>query len=205
MFPLHESSRRQIAMLLFCLLCIAPTVGVVGWAITWRLPSHLAAERAAIAQALGLDVNISSMRHVRPGVVAYEDLCLSDPENGKSILSCPRMQAEESIEVDRRGEEHPALVLQASKMTIVASQWSKVLETLQRRLQGVGGGTELEIRFNVDELAVQAGAQSQTLYRIEAGGSSGTVRLLLGFQRNSRKGAHAAVAQSADLAASQWL
>jgi hypothetical protein len=121
------------------------------------------------------------MRHLRPGDVLYEGVSLSDPETGKRLIKCRSVEAIESIMIDHRGEQRPALVLKAEQMSVDAAQWPKVNEALQRRLQGTGGGPELEIRLTAEELTLEAGglagfgeplspkAPSVILYHVEAG------------------------------------
>ena len=61
MFALHDRVRRRICIAGFILLCLVPTALVVGWAVAWRLPSHVRGEARRIGHQMGFDVSLGSV------------------------------------------------------------------------------------------------------------------------------------------------
>ena len=102
MLRLHDRTRRRICIGAFCALCIAPTLGVLAWAVAWRLPGHVRAEAERIGRRLGVEVALDDVEHLRPGAVRLVGLTLVDPESGKTIASCDRLDAR-LIEVESSG------------------------------------------------------------------------------------------------------
>ena len=122
MFQLHDKTRRRICLAAFGLFCLTPTALVAGWCVAWQLPSHLRAETERLQQQLGLTVSLSGLRHLRPGVVVYEGLSLSDPETGQAVLRCPTIEAACTRATDEKGQPHAAVLLTVSEGEIEAGR-----------------------------------------------------------------------------------
>jgi hypothetical protein len=89
MFSLHERTKIRLCRTAFVLTCLAPTVLVLAWAISIRLPGYLRGHEQAIAAHLGLRVRLGAVHIPSPGVVLYESLELSDPETGQLVARLP--------------------------------------------------------------------------------------------------------------------
>lgn len=169
MFRLCDHTRQRICLAAFFALCIAPTAVVAVWCITRQLPGHLRAETQRLSQELGMDVAIEKIRHLRPGVVLYEGLQLSDPETLQSALRCRTLEATWTELVDTEGDRRPVVVLTASHVEIETAVSDRLWQLLQRNLQGQNGRPETELRVTVDQLALRTGETSQMLADLEGG------------------------------------
>lgn len=169
MVRLHDSSRRQICMVLFLGLCVLPTLAIGGWAIVRRLPWERQAEAARLAGELGLDVSIDAMAHTQPGVVRYTGLKLADPETGRELLCCDEVEATWTSMTDSHGQTRPAVVLAARQIESTASAWQRLRESLRRRLERQSGTPEIEVRVTAKQWTLREGGDLQVLENVEGG------------------------------------
>jgi hypothetical protein len=182
MFPLHDTTRRQICIAAFLGLCVLPTLAIAGLSISRRLPYHMHSEMERLGQELGLDVSIASMEHTLPGVVRYSGLKLSDPETGRELLSCARMDATWTTMTDKRGQTRPAVSLACEQVDSTSSDWGRLYEVLRRRLECQGGRPEIEIRVTADRWTLHDGPQTQVLEAVSGGvGFSDGIQAQLSF------------------------
>ncbi|NQT16103.1 MAG: hypothetical protein HQ582_25325 [Planctomycetes bacterium] len=168
MFPLHDNSRRRICLAAFFGLCVAPTLAVLAFGLSRRLPTHARAEARRLTWQLGANVSLDRVEHLRPGVVRYEGLELSDPETGVPILRCPALRAGWRTSTDGEGQGHRSLVLIASAPEIRADQlrsaW-KILEGVLTRRAGCG---ESNVQLKADNLTLRQGDASHALTAVQA-------------------------------------
>jgi hypothetical protein len=155
-------------MAFFC-LCVVPTAVIAVWGMVWRHPTHLQAASERLGRELGLQVAMDGVKHLRPGVIAYEGLRLSDPETGQSILRCHTLEATWTKMIDSQGDQRPAIALTASQVEVETAGWNRLYQILQRRLQADGGRPETEIRLAADNLTLCDGDTSSTLVNLEGG------------------------------------
>jgi hypothetical protein len=169
MFRLHDSTRRQICVALFIALCVFPTLGVGGWAISRRLPWNRQAEEAQLSAELGLTVSLETMTHTLPSVVRYTGLKLTDPETGRELLRCGEIEATWASMTDSQGHTRPAIVLAARQVESAASSWQRLKETLRRCLECQIGRPEVEVRVSADSWKLREGNDVQVLEHVEGG------------------------------------
>jgi hypothetical protein len=167
MFRLYDQTRRRLCLAAFCLLCIAPTVCVVGWCIAWQLPGTLRAESRRLGQSLGLDASLEGLRHLRPGVVLYEGLKLSDPETGQPVFRCNSLEVTRTEVTDAEGRRRPAFVLAASQPEFEAAAADRLGQLLHGTLTAQNSQPETEFRWTAGELTVRAGEGPLTLSAVE--------------------------------------
>ena len=163
MFALHDKTRRQVCLTIFLLLCLTPTVLVIGWCVAWRLPSHLRGETERLQQQLGLNVALQGLRHLRPGVILYEGLALADPETAQTLLRCGQVEATWTHVADDQGKRKPAVLLAVSQPEIEAAALDRLGQFLQEILQNQAGHEGVEIRITGGNAAIRSGQRSQTL------------------------------------------
>ncbi len=170
-------SSRQLGLAAFFLLCIVPTAAVLGWCIAWRLPWYAGSEAAGLGRELGLTVAIQGLRHPRPGTVVYEGLVLSDPESGRWILRCPRLEAAWTT-IAAAGPSpgkaapgraaRPAIALTAAAVEIDADGCGRLEQLVGRCLQGQGG-PGLELRLTAAEVKLFDRQRLWRLHGLEGG------------------------------------
>jgi len=87
MFPIHERTRRWICRTAFLIAGVLPMMAVAAWSASVHSAAHLAAVRARLADAVGLDVRLERVSYPRPDFVLYHGLQLIDPETGGALAS----------------------------------------------------------------------------------------------------------------------
>jgi len=169
MFRLHETTRRRVCLWAFVLLCPLPVVAVAGWCLWRHVPAHVAAHVEQLEQQLGLDVSLGGLEHLRPGTVLYRDLALSDPESGRVVLRCAKLEAgwvdlAGSDQASRRG-----LMLIATDTEIAAEQIGSLDELLDRLMARRLGPKDFSLRITAGSLTLADPQQPQTLVDLTAG------------------------------------
>ena len=168
MFQLHDKTRRRICLVAFGLFCLTPTALVAGWCVAWQLPGHLRAETQRLQQQLGLTVSLSGMRHLRPGVVVYEGLSLSDPETGQIVLRWPAIEAACTCAADEKGQPRTTVLLTVSEGEIEAESLDRLGQLVECLLQNQAGWGDLDVRLAAGAVTLRSGDNSQTLADVEA-------------------------------------
>ena len=115
-------------------------------------PRHVRAESRRLGQNLGLDASLDGLRHLRPGVVLYEGLKLSDPETGQPVFRCRSLEVTRTELTDAKGQRRPAFVLAASQPEIEAAAVDRLGQLLQRTLAAQNGRPEIELRWTADRV-----------------------------------------------------
>jgi hypothetical protein len=167
MFRLHDKTRRIICFIGFILLCIVTTLGTAVWCIERNLPWVAGDEARNIARQLGLEVRITGLENVRPGVVRYKGFELVDPETGQCLLRSRLLEAQCKTINDDKGNRKPMLFLMASQPEIEAPGIQQLGRLLQRTMHGQTGHSAIDIRLTARDLTLRAGANPQTLSGVE--------------------------------------
>jgi hypothetical protein len=159
MFALHETTRRRLCRAGFVLLCVVPTLLVVGCAIWLRRAEYRELVARGLSQRLGFAVSLASVRHPYPDVTLFEGLELADPETGK------RLARVRLVEVDASGS---VLTLVASQPEIDAGDWSPWWDLLARELRHSRGlGAHFRIACGELTLHMPPGDQTFTEVRCQ--------------------------------------
>lgn len=166
MFPLHDRTRRRIALAAFGALCALPTLLVVLWGLSRQMPWHTAVEARRLEGVLGLRVRVDRAWNVRPGVWRYEGLSLYDPESGRSLLRCPRLDASYT---GPRSNAPATLAIHAHGP--VADEWAaaSLYQLLSRAMQGQIGPGPIDVQWTADELIFGEGDRVVRLAEISGG------------------------------------
>ena len=210
MFQLHDKTRRRICLVAFGLFCLTPTALVAGWCVAWQLPGHLRAEVQRLQQQLGLTVELSGMRHLRPGVVVYEGLSLSDPETGQTVLRCPTIEAACTCATDEKGQARTTVLLTVPEGEIEAKSLDRFGQLIECLLQNQAGWGDMDVRLAAGAVTLRSGDNSQTLADVEAtieavsGGGPGQGRFPPGRFRDTGDDEGPTHSQSPDQAARLW-
>ncbi len=154
MSPLHDKTRRRIALATFFAAGVLPTVLVSGWATWWHSSWHVRAEAERLEWQLGMRVTLDGVRHPRPGVVIYEGLKLRDPETDRPVFRCRSVEAEWNGSPQEAAGAQPSLRLAATSPEINASAWDELWGLVSRILSRRAGLADCAPTVTTDELAL---------------------------------------------------
>ncbi|MCE5266752.1 MAG: hypothetical protein LLG00_02565 [Planctomycetaceae bacterium] len=163
MFHLHDTTRRRLCIGGFVLLGVLPALLVGGWCVSRHLPGRVEAEARELAASLRLDVKLSAVRYLRPGVVLYEGVELAEPETHRRLLRCRLLEICSKRETDPQGQTQPTLSVVASQPEIEASAIPRAWRWLQLLLSSELGRVETDVQLCASELTLHAADGSQTL------------------------------------------
>ncbi len=167
MFRLHDKTRRRFCMAGFVLFCVAPTLGAAAWCAMRHMPWTAQEEAKSLGRQLGLEVHLSGLKNLRPGVVLYEDFELADPETGQCLLHSRLLEIQWKTIADGAGGGKPVIVLSASQPEIETAGLRQLGGLLQRAMQGQTGRPAVDLRISAQELTLRAGTNSQTFTGVE--------------------------------------
>jgi len=202
MFRLHDRTRRLLCVAAFVLLGIAPTVAVAVWSVVRHWPGRVAAEAESLGRRLGLNVRLAGLTHVRPGVVRYQGLQLSDPETGRRLLSCPAVECQWTRKTGPAGRDSLALALTAVQPEIQADALPELGCLAQRFMQAQTGWAEPDARLDAGDVTLRlregaialrqvqglvatlpGGVQAEVSFRMTGQGAGEPLRIRLGRNR----------------------
>jgi hypothetical protein len=169
MSPLRDTSRRQICLAAFFALCVVPTVIVLACGIARHLPGHARAEAKRLGRHLGQKVSVARVRHLRPGVLVYEGLDLSDPETGKPLARCRRLEVRWERVADPKGPSRQRLALAASQAEIDAADLKSLWRLVHGALTGRLACFQSPLRLTAHEVTLRQGEIPLTLTGLEGG------------------------------------
>lgn len=179
---LHQSVRRRLCRVIFCIACLLPTTSLLAWTISHKLPSHVARCEARARELLGLEARIGRVRYPQPGVCLCENIELTDPETRQRVLQC------RWLELGRSG---PVLVLRPATVEIDASQAGRLVRLLMRRLQRELPVAPATVRVLPSSVTLRGAHDEQTYDDVECliesteTGDTATMRFrLAGGERN---------------------
>jgi hypothetical protein len=176
MFQLHDRTRRRVCITGFLALGVTPTLLAALWCLTRHAPGRVDAEAQQLGRQLGLDVKLGGLKYLRPDVMLYEQLELSDPETGKSVFRCRLLEVAQTKESGQQGQ--PVLLLTASQPEVDAAAVDRVWQCLQRTLKSRHGQSESDLQLAAAEVTLRAANGSQTLTEV-----GGTIESLPGGAR----------------------
>jgi len=93
MFIARSAARVRTARVLFLLLAVVPLAALVTWATHRRSSTHRESVRGSWQRALGMEVEIGSLEHLRPGVMRATNCRVTAPDGLRS-LSVPALEVE---------------------------------------------------------------------------------------------------------------
>jgi hypothetical protein len=184
MFRLHDKTRRRFCLAGFFLFSIAPALGAAAWCAMRHMPWKVQDEAKSLGRQLGLEVRLSGLKNLRPGVVLYEDFELADPETGQCLLRSRLLTIDWKTIIDGPGGGKPVIVLSASQPEIETAGLRQLGDLFQRAMQGQTGRPAANLQFLAGELTLRAGAHSQTFTGVEGGfeNPTGGVQAIVSFR-----------------------
>jgi hypothetical protein len=100
MFVARSATRVRLARVAFVLLGLAPTAGLVAWAVHRRSDAHRAAIERRWQEAVGLPLSVDRVEHPRPGVIRGRD-CILPAADGRPAVELSLIEVESSADEDR--------------------------------------------------------------------------------------------------------
>jgi hypothetical protein len=167
MLQLHDKTRFRICLAGFAVSCVLPTLLVAGWCLSRHLPGCARAEAEQLGRQLGMNVKLEGLRRLRPGVVLYEGLELTDPETYQAILRCRLLEIARRQESDQQGQRRAVLVITATQPEVESAAINRIWQCLQRTMEGSYGPLEADLRLSAAEVTLRAGDNSQTMTDVE--------------------------------------
>lgn len=168
MVRLSDAARWQLVVTVFFAACVLPTLGLLGW-IVWRhLPGHSRYEAARLERALGLRVSIQRVEHPAPGRIVYRDVELSDPETGRGVLRCDRIQAAWQKPAGDEIENSRLLVIALAAPEINAAEAGNLWPAIERQLTGRAAAGRLGMRLSAGELTIHTQKGAERVNDIQA-------------------------------------
>ena len=167
MFALHDRQRRRICLAGFLALALTPTLGVLAWGVSRRLPSHARAEAARLSRQLGMNVTLAAVEHPSPGVIRYRGLDLSNPENGQTVLRCLWLEARVKTLVNAEGQSRPTLLLRVWQPEIETIEIAEVGQLALRALGLRAGNAECDVLLDANQIKLKAENNSQVLTEVK--------------------------------------
>jgi hypothetical protein len=163
MFRLSDSTRRKITLGLFFAFCVVPTAIVLTLVAWQNRPGHVQAEADRLGRLLGRKVTLAGVQHPRPNETVYHQLTVSDPESGKPLFHCGRLQAAFRHVEDQRGQGKPCLMLIASRARADADELDQFRRLVDRLLSGGTAWSGIDLRIAVSgELELLTGTNLAT-------------------------------------------
>jgi hypothetical protein len=177
MFSLHETSKRMICRAAFVVLCLGPTVAVLGSAALVRHSSFTRRHERAISAQLGLAARISRASTPRPGITLYEGLELADPETLQPLARLPFVEVE--------GNEAARVVRLPHPGVLNGARLDRLWRLARQSLALQSPNTILRLAAQNLTIHLPAGDQSVTDVNAEVNSAEAEARLTASFRHVS--------------------
>jgi len=122
MFVAQHAGRTRLVRRAFLAACLVPAVCLAAWGAWRHAPPHRAALEQSLEAALGVDIAVARVVHLRPGVVRLEGVVVA--AEGATLLTAPRVELETSAtEVRLKAEGIEAAPEAVGAVTAMARAW----------------------------------------------------------------------------------
>ncbi len=154
MFDLHDNTRRWVCRTGFFALALVPTLSVLAWTASHYLPGVVEHHQQQLSNRLGLQVEIASVSHPRPGQTLYESLRLVDPDSDRVVFQCRTLEI---------GDQDNNLVLVASEPEMNVAGLAHVWRLIANKLRTLSLDKRPTLRFFAQQLTLHGKDQAQTI------------------------------------------
>jgi hypothetical protein len=113
MFIERSAGRIRLTRLIFVVAGLVPCLLLAGWAVHRGSAAHRNAVRAAWQAAVGLPLEVATVSHPRPGVIAATGVVVRSPA-GRPLLELPAVEVESAATENR-------LVIRAARVDAAAA------------------------------------------------------------------------------------
>ncbi|MCH5372841.1 MAG: hypothetical protein JJ992_02605, partial [Planctomycetes bacterium] len=156
-FAMHEGTRRLVCRLAFLLICLLPTIAVVGWICIVRSSAYQSAERASWQRELssqwGLTVTLDAVRHPRRGVTLLDAVRLFEPETGELVADIRQLEI---------GQHHGQRVVLAAQPEVQSGQIYRLWEAFHDRFLRGESTADMPTLLYAGELTIQGRGRSDS-------------------------------------------
>lgn len=164
MFPLADRIRCLLCRVAFLLLGVAPMAAIGSWCAWRHSETYLRQAEQDLGHRLGLTVSVRGLSHPRPGVLVYQGLQLIDPETGRALFRCRRLDVRSACLPSGDG---PELTMQVEKPELESRGLEELGRLVQQAMQGRLGLRDPHCSFTTDEVHLVAGGTTQTLIDVQ--------------------------------------
>ncbi len=165
-------TRRRLLCGAFGTLCVLPTLLTAGWCLVRNWPGAAQREAHRLAERLGVLVQLDAVRHPRPGVVVYEGLELSDPETGRALLQCRRLELQWRKLSTADGQQKSVAVVIAAEPRVDCRGIQRLWSIVARALVADPAVRDADVRISAATARLQFGAESYQLGEVHCGTES---------------------------------
>jgi len=165
-------SRRRVLLCAFGALCVLPTLLTAGWSLIRNWPGQVQQESDRLAQRLGVLVELSALRHPRPGVLVYEGLKLADPETGRTLLRCRTLEVQWRKVAAADGQLRPVAIVIAAEPQIDGRAVERLWSIVSRALVSDPAAGNTDVRIWASTARLQCGTQVYQLNDVHCGTES---------------------------------
>ncbi len=89
---MHVTNQRLLCRVAFLVLCVLPTLGVIGRIVAHNLPGYRSTLQSELETRLGVGVALDGVSHPRPGILAIKQLRLFDQETNQTLATVENTQ-----------------------------------------------------------------------------------------------------------------
>ncbi|MEN6557705.1 MAG: hypothetical protein ABFC54_05960 [Thermoguttaceae bacterium] len=162
MFRLRDATRRRIGVAGFFVLGAAPALVIGVWCAARHAPNQAQTAATELGRRLGLNVTVGDLQYPRPGVVRYHRVEAADPETGRSLFRCRRLEIAEGRRRDARGQWRDTRTVTLLQPELQASALEPIGRRLRSAMDGSTGSLDVDVRWSAAELTLRADSESQT-------------------------------------------
>jgi hypothetical protein len=150
---------------LFLLVGVLPMAVIGGWCLWRHSEAFLRQVEQDLGHRLGLQVSIRDLTYPRPGAMVYQSLQLIDPETGRALFRCRRMDVQATCLPS--GDGCPELSITVEKPELESRGLEELGHLVQQAMQGRLGVRDPHWSFSTDEVHLVAGGTTQTLVNVQ--------------------------------------
>ncbi len=170
-------------MTAFIAFAVLPTLAVLACGLWRHSPSCTGREAGQIGIVLGVAAAVDGVEYVRPGVLRYTGVALSDPETGRIFFRCPLIEVT-SRPAGNAADAAASIVLRFTQPEIDATQFGAIKQLIDRFLGRRLGELEGGIELLADEMLLAGMPDLPKLSQpwAQLQGTRGTAQALFVFQ-----------------------
>jgi hypothetical protein len=159
MFPLHESTQRNLCRAAFVAFCLAPTLLLLVYGARLQMPGYRAAFASEIQHSTGVVVSLDDLVHPRPGETRLTNVRLFDRETSEEIA---KIRVLEIVHVDGR------VVAHAAQLQFDARNFARAWRRIEECLLDTGPVAAKHFEFRAADLTITSpDAESQTWRQVQ--------------------------------------
>ena len=164
----RSNSKMRFCRIVFLLRsCVLPALFILLLGMIWHRPGYVCSQAKRLSRRLGLDVSLDGLKYLRPGIVLYEVLQLTDPADAPIGAALPRAGVQYSRVTDAEGRQKSSLTLIASQPEIQAYGIRRLWQLISQPLELRGDQADLDLRLAADDATLKSPQIAATLTEVQ--------------------------------------